>query len=355
MTDEALRHFPLEGAPVLCRPHGRGHLHKTYLVETDRGRRYILQRLNRTAFRNIPALMDNIDAVTNYLRARTSDPRGALRLIHTGSGGLYYEDGDGQCWRVFDYIDHTVCLQLPERPEDLYESALAFGRFQQAMADFPAAALYKTIPRFHDTPNRYEKLRRAVEEDVMGRAAGVRPELDFLLAREEEMGTLCRMRSSGELPLRVTHNDTKLNNVLLDEVTRKSLCVIDLDTVMPGLAAYDYDDAIRSGAATAPEDGRDLTKLTIDLESYRVFTRGFLEACPGLTPKEVESLPLGAKTMTAECGARFLTDYLEGDVYFSTEYAEHNLVRCRTQLRLVAEMERNWARMTNILMEESVR
>lgn len=355
MPRNAITHFTLAGTPVACEPHGHGHVNTTYQVVTDRGAKYILQQLNRTAFTDIPALMENVAAVTAFLCRHTSDPRAAMRLVPTSDGKSYYEDEAGRCWRVCSFIPNSICLERAETPEDLYESALAFGRFQQLMACFPAEKLHETIPDFHNTIDRYAKLKEALAADVMGRAASVEPELTFLLEREEEMGTLHRMRLSGELPLRVTHNDTKLNNVMMDAATRRSLCVIDLDTVMPGLAAYDYGDAIRFGAATAAEDEKDLTRMTIDLELYRAFTRGFLAACPGLTPKEVEMLPMGAKTMTMECGVRFLTDYLKGDEYFSIAYPDHNLDRCRTQIRLAAEMEQKWDDMQRILKEESER
>ena len=208
------------------------------------------------------------------------------------------------------------------------------------------------IPDFHNTPNRYKIFHQVLEKDAKGRASQVEKEIQFVLAREEEMGTLQGLREAGRLPVRVTHNDTKLNNVLFDAKTRKALCVIDLDTVMPGLSLYDYGDSIRFGAATAAEDEKDLSKVEMDLEKFRIYTRGFVGACPGLTEKELELLPLGAKTMTLECGLRFLTDYLDGDQYFAIHYEEQNLDRCRTQLKLVSDMEKKWEQMHQIVKEE---
>ena len=352
MTDNALKHFALRGTPVLCERHGCGHINETYRVVTDEQAEYILQKINHHVFTDVPALMENISAVTSFLSQRVSDPRRAMHLVPTTDGQAFYLDEEGEYWRVYDFITDSICLQKAETAADFYESTLAFGAFQQEMAEFPAATLHETIPNFHNTIDRYAKFKAAIAADLKGRAAQVQKEIEFLLAREEEMGTLHTLRLSGELPLRVTHNDTKLNNVMLDAKTRKGLCVIDLDTVMPGLSLYDYGDSIRFGAATAAEDEKDLSRMSMDLDLFRVYTRGFLTACPGLTQREVELLPLGAKTMTLECGMRFLTDYLEGDTYFTTHYEGHNLDRCRTQLKLVADMEEKWETMHAIVKEE---
>ena len=348
-----LDQFQLDTAPVSCQRYGCGHINETYLVVTQSGRRYILQKLSNRAFPDIPGLQENIAAVTEYLHTKVQDPNGALTLIPTRDGKTWYHHGENSDWRVYDFIEGSVCLQAPETPDDFYQSAIAFGTFQQQLSGFPAETLHETIEKFHDTPNRYRLFREALEKDVMGRAKDVEPEIAFALAHEETGGTLTAMLRAGTLPLRVTHNDTKLNNVMLSEATRTPLCVIDLDTTMPGLSAYDFGDSIRFGAATAAEDEKDLSKMTIDLDLYRIFTRGFLTACPDLTPKERESLPLGALTMTLECGVRFLTDYLDGDHYFGIRYPEHNLDRCRTQFKLVAEMEAKWDEMTRIVAEEA--
>jgi len=349
--DHVLSRFMLDGCPISCERYGEGHINRTYLVITDRPRRYILQRVSRAAFHNIPALMGNIAAVTAFLAARTDDPRASLHLVPTREGGLWYQDVEGEYWRVYDFIEDSICLQAPESAEDFYQSAVAFGSFQHMLQDFPADTLYETIPAFHNTPDRYRRFNESLRTDAMGRAAKVLPEIDFYLSREEEAGSLIAMLRKGELPLRVTHNDTKLNNVMLDCRTRKALCVIDLDTVMPGLVAYDFGDSIRFGAATAHEDEQDLEQVGLDLRLYRRFAEGFIPACGALTKEEIETLPLGAKLMTLECGLRFLTDYLDGDHYFSVSRPGHNLDRARTQMKLVAETERRWDEIQSIIRE----
>ena len=337
-----LQQFRLEGRPLSCERYGEGHINQTYLVVTDSGRRYILQRLSRAAFHDIPALMKNVAAVTAFLAQRSAEARSCLHLIPTADGALWYRDAEGEYWRIYDFIEDSLCLQTPETPEDLYQSGVAFGSFQSMLHDFPAETLSETIPNFHNTPDRYRIFHETLRADPLGRAASVRREIDFLLEREAEAGRLLEMRARGELPLRVTHNDTKLNNVMLDRETRRALCVIDLDTVMPGLVAYDFGDSIRFGASTAAEDERDLDRVGLDLGLYRRFAEGFVPACGALTAAEIETLPLGAKLMTLECGLRFLTDYLDGDHYFSVARPDHNLDRARTQFKLVADTERRW-------------
>ncbi len=351
MEPAAAYHFRLDGAPYSIERYGFGHINATYLLVSTTGRRYILQRIS-DAF-DVVGLMSNIAAVTKFTAERTSDPRGAMTLVPTLDGQPYYTDETGH-YRVYDFVEDSICLQAAETPEDFYESAVAFGAFQKLLEEFPAETLFEPIPNFHNTIDRYRIFHEALEKDVMGRAKDVQAEIDFVLAREEWAGTLQRMRQSGELPLRVTHNDTKLNNVMLDAATRKALCVIDLDTVMPGLAAYDFGDSIRFGASTAAEDEKDLSKVMVDLDLFRIYTRGFLSACD-LTDREIETLHYGAKTMTLECGVRFLTDYLQGDHYFRIHRPEHNLDRCRTQFKLVQEMEAHWDEMAAIVKEEAAR
>lgn len=340
--------FLMDGTPAACKPFGHGHINGTFLVETDRGGKYILQRINTHVFTAPKELMQNIGAITEFLQERVSDPRQILHFRPTPDGVYYYEDEQGQFWRCYEFAE-GICLEAPESEEDFYQSAVAFGRFQQLLADFPADTLVETIPEFHNTINRYRLLHQAIDRDARGRVGQVQAELDFLLSREEEAGTLQRMRESGQLPLRVTHNDTKLNNVLLDKDTRKALCVLDLDTVMPGLSLYDFGDSIRFGAATAEEDEKDLSKMSLNLRLFEVYTRGFLDACPSLTKQEIELLPMGAKIITLELAVRFLTDFLEGDHYFKTAYPEHNLVRARSQMKLVADMEEKWQQMQDIV------
>lgn len=348
---DVLRGFQLDAEPVSCAPYGCGHINATYLAVTASGRRYILQKINHHTFRDVAGLMENITAVTEFLHTKTDDPRSVLTLVRTHEGASYLHAQEGY-WRVYNFVEDTLCLQLPETDEDFYQSAVGFGTFQQLLADFPAEKLHETIPSFHNTPDRYRAFLDVLDRDPMRRAAQVQPEIDFALARQAEMAVLQAALTAGELPLRVTHNDTKLNNVLLDAKTRKALCVIDLDTVMPGSSLYDFGDSIRFGAATAAEDERDLSKMELSLERFRAFTRGYILACPNLTRKEVELLPLGAKVMTMECGVRFLTDYLDGDHYFAVHRSGQNLDRARTQFKLAADMEKKWSDMQKIVAEE---
>ncbi len=340
--------FRLSGQPVNCIEFGHGHINSTFKITTDNGSEYILQKINKYVFKDPVKVMANASAVTNFLRSRSSDPRSALHFIPTLQGQYYHRDCDGEFWRMYDFVG-GFCMDTPESDMDFYESALAFGTFQELLSDFPADTLYETIPEFHNTIDRYRQLREAIQSDNVRRAITVQKEIDFALAREELGGTLQRMRESGELPLRVTHNDTKLNNVLLDRDTRKSLCVLDLDTVMPGLSVYDYGDSIRFGAATAAEDEPDASKMKLDLHLFEIYTKGFLEAAPSLTDMEVKMLPMGALIMTLEVGIRFLKDYLDGDIYFKTKYTDHNLVRARTQFALVADMQEKWDEMQRIV------
>ena len=351
MTEQVLKAFSLDSKPVSCERYGCGHINVTYLVVTESGRRYILQKINNNIFKDVPGLMGNIAAVTKYLRKIISDPRGVLTLVPTTDGADYLKYEDGSFWRVYDFVEQSLCLQAPESADDFYQSAVAFGTFQQQLKDFPAETLCEVIPNFHNTVDRYRIFKEALAADVCGRAASVRAEIDFALAREQEAGTLVNMLAEGKLPLRVTHNDTKLNNVMLDEATRKPLCVIDLDTTMPGLSLYDFGDSIRFGAATATEDEKNLDKMVMDINLFETYTKGFLSACPGLTENERDMLPMGAKLMTLECGVRFLTDYLSGDTYFRTHYEGQNLDRCRTQFKLVADMESKWDEMKRIVKE----
>ena len=346
--EKAAYAFRITGEPISCVNFGHGHINSTFKIETDTGNKYILQRINHHVFKDPVRLMGNISAVTEYLRERVEDPRMALHFLTTRDGRYCHQDEEGQFWRMHDYVG-GFCLDTPESQEDFYQSALAFGRFQSLLADFPAETLFETIPEFHNTIDRYRQLRQSIEEDACGRLASVQADVDFLMEREELGCTLQRLRESGELPLRVTHNDTKLNNVLLDKDTRKSLCVLDLDTVMPGLSLYDFGDSIRFGAATAAEDEADLSKMSLNLHLFEVYTRGFLEAATALTDREVELLPMGAFVITLELATRFMKDYLDGDKYFKTAYPEHNLVRARAQMKLAADMQNKFEEMDRIV------
>lgn len=342
--------FVLDGNAISCEPYGNGHINHTYLLRTDAPHAYILQGLNTSVFQNIPGLMQNLIAVTDHLRRLDGDPRHVLTLVPTKEGKPYLCTEDGQYWRLYEFITGSLCLEQPRSADDLLQSGVAFGRFQKQLADFPAETLVETIPRFHDTPHRYELLRQAVHENRAGRLLEVQYELGFYLMHEREASALLDLCRRGELPLRVTHNDTMLNNVMLDETLHTPLCVIDLDTVMPGLAANDFGDSIRFGASTAAEDERDLSKVSLSLDLFEAYTRGFLSECgTRLTQAEVETLPMGAKLMTLECGVRFLTDYLNGDTYFHTARPTQNLDRARTQMKLFQDMEAKWSRMQQIV------
>ncbi len=343
-----LSRFALSSPPVSSEPYGNGHINGTQLVVCEDGARYILQHINTNVFRRPEALMRNIEQVTAHLRKRVSDPRGVLRLIPALDGSSYAVES-GEYWRVYALVEGSVCYQSAT-PALFYESAVAFGRFQNQLSDFPAEQLTETIPHFHDTPARYEAFHRAVSEDAVGRRNEVRREIEFVLAREDFSRTLVDLQAAGGLPLRVTHNDTKINNVLFDAQTNKALCVIDLDTVMPGLSVNDFGDAIRFGASTAAEDERDLSRVHFNLGLYETYVKGYLSTCGvSLTGAELAMLPVGAKMMTLECGIRFLADHLAGDTYFHVSRAGQNLDRARTQLQLVREMESAWGEMQHIV------
>ena len=340
--------FALSDTPLSSEPYGNGHINGTFLVCCADGAQYILQQINTAVFRQPEALMRNIELVTEHLRGKNSDPRSVLHLIPTRSGASFAVE-NGVYWRVFQWISDSVCYQSAT-PALFRESAVAFGRFQNQLADFPAEQLVETIPHFHDTPARFSAFHDAIAANASERLSSVLPEVEFVLARESFAGTLVSLQQAGELPLRVTHNDTKINNVLFDAKTNKALCVIDLDTVMPGLSVNDFGDAIRFGASTAAEDERDLSRVHFNLDLYETYVQGYLSTCGGsLTKTEIEMLPVGAKMMTLECGMRFLTDHIAGDVYFHITRENQNLDRARTQLRLVREMEQNWDAMRQIV------
>ena len=342
------------------KPFGEGHINETYAVympgpDGKEVPLYVLQRININVFKNPDQVMDNIFGVTEYLRNIIRQEGGdldreTLSYIKTKDGESYFEDDNGQPWRCLHYVPNSVCYQQVERPEQFYQSALSFGHFLKQLGEYPAESLYETIPQFHDTRKRFRDFVEAERKDVKNRARVCRSEIDFVLAREKDCGTLMEQLEDGVLPLRVTHNDTKLNNILFDKDTEEGLCIIDLDTIMPGLAANDFGDSIRFGASTAEEDEQDLEKVHFDIDLYEIYVKGYLEmAKEVLTPAEIESLPWGARLMTLECGMRFLADFLQGDVYFKTAYPEHNLVRARTQFRLVKEMEEQFDKMKDIL------
>ena len=340
--------FEYDGNPISCREFGSGHINSTFIIGTDDGKSYVLQHINKYVFKSPLKVMENTGAVTNYLEQHSDGTCKTMHFLSTTAGRYCHRDEYGEYWRMYEYIP-GICLNSPESDEDLYQSALAFGWFQEILTDFPAHTLHETIPHFHDTPDRYRQFEQSVQEDLAGRATDTKAEIDYLMERKELAGTLQRMLDAGELPLRVTHNDTKLNNVLLDKVTHKCVCVLDLDTVMPGLSLYDFGDAIRFGASTAAEDEQDLSKVKLDLHLFEVYTKGYLEATPSLTENEIRLLPMGALIMTLELATRFLKDYLDGDLYFKTKLPDHNLIRARNQIALAADMEKKLPQMEQIV------
>lgn len=345
---QILAAYVLPGTVADVARHGKGHINDTFCVvcKTPEGgtARFILQRLSQAAFPHPEEVMENFVGITSYLRreilAEGGDPlRETLSLVKTGDGADFVTDAEGRAWRLMPFIENAECYQSAT-PELFAASGRAFGRFQYMLRDYPARTLHETIPHFHDTESRFEQFLAALEADKLNRAEGVSPEIQFILRRKADCGVALRALREGKLPLRVTHNDTKLNNILIDRDTHEGICIIDLDTTMPGLAINDFGDSIRFGANHCMEDEQDLTKVNFDISLYEVFTRGFLEGARGsLTPAELEYLPWGARLMTLECGIRFLTDYLDGDHYFHVSHPRQNLDRARTQLKLVKDME----------------
>ena len=337
--------FDIEGKVSEYVPFGNGHINDTRLVTMDNGVQYVLQRINKNVFKRPDLLMENYVGVTKFIRKKIEemggDPlREVLNAIYTKDGKPYTIDEDGQYWRLLVYVTDSIGYDKVERPEQFYDSALSFGDFQYMLRDYPADTLHETIVNFHNTPDRYRQLMEAIENNAAGRLAEVSAEVEFAKARREFAHTLENAHSEGKLPLRVTHNDTKLNNILFDINTGKTLCVVDLDTIMPGYSVNDFGDSIRFGATTALEDETDLTKVNFDISLYELYVKGFIEGAKGgLTEGELEMLPIGAIMMTFECGMRFLADYLNGDTYFRVHRPSHNLDRCRNQFKLVADME----------------
>ncbi len=338
--------FAIEGEIQSIAPYGEGHINRTFLVTTDK-RRYLLQKMNTKVFPDPVSLMKNICAVTEYLRSLGQE---TLEVIYTKSGEQFIHGED--CYRVYVSIEDTITYQTAEDKEAFKSSGQAFGEFQNYLAKFDASVLVETIQRFHDTPNRFANFKAALEADKYNRAKDCKEEIEFILSHADTYGIVMDGLKDGSIPLRVTHNDTKLNNILLDAKTGKARAVIDLDTVMPGSMLFDFGDSIRFGASTAAEDEKDLDKVHFDIELFKAYAEGYCGAVKdSITDREAELLPYGSYLMTIECGMRFLTDYLSGDTYFATKYEGHNLVRCRTQIRLADEMEKNFEKMGKIVNE----
>ncbi len=335
-----------------------GHINSTYLVcyyRDGEEKKYILQRVNTYVFQDPIGVMDNISSVTEFIRAKikekqTTAKRNVLHYSTTAEGEYYTCMEDGGFWRCYRYIDESVCFEHASDLSVVEESGVAFGEFQLYLADYPVEKLNIVIPHFHNTVRRYQAFRDAIAEDALGRKKEILADIEGYMSVEALATKPYKLQKEGVLPLRVTHNDTKTSNILFDKETLKHLSVIDLDTVMPGLVAFDFGDAIRIAASTSVEDEKDLSKVALDLERYEAFTRGFVTTLKdALTPKEKETLALGAVAMTAECGMRFLTDYLNGDKYFRIHYPDQNLVRARCQLKLAQDMIKNLDKMQAIV------
>lgn len=348
-----LQKFPIEGNIISIAPYGEGHINQTFLAVTDR-KRYILQKINTKLFRNVERLMNNIMLVTEYNRTVTKakglDPDDyCLSLVYTHDKKNYFYDESGD-YRVYKYLENSVCYQTVSQPGLFYESAVAFGNFASLLAQFDATKLYEILPDFHNTEKRFTDFTRAVLRDPLGRRAETETEIAFINDRDYLYKTITDLLKSGVMPTKVTHNDTKLNNVLFDERTGKAMAVIDLDTIMPGSICYDFGDSIRFGCNPALEDERDLSKVNFQLPLFEEYTKGYLYSLgSSITSVEKDNLAIGAILMTLECGMRFLADYLEGDTYFHTSRPKQNLDRCRTQLKLVADMEDAYERMQHIV------
>ncbi len=351
--------FALYGDFLVAVPFGGGHVNDTFQLTFDQGGvrlHYVLQRINRNVFRKPEQVMENMDRVTRHLLARihaekVETRKRTIRLLRTFANQPCVTDERGDVWRAYIFVENARAYDVLETPEQAFKVAQAFGEFQCNLVDLPGPRLHETIPDFHNTPKRLEALRQAIRRDPVGRERRVRREIDFIMKRADETERLLRLQAEGAIPERITHNDTKVNNILIDDLTGDGICVIDLDTVMPGLSLYDFGDMVRAGTSPAEEDEVDLAKVGMRFEMYEALYRGFLSSAGSfLTEAERENLPFSGKLITFEIAIRFLTDYLEGDVYFKVKRPEHNLERCRNQLRMVESIEEQSKRMKDLLL-----
>lgn len=356
---ELAEKFKFSGELINSERYICGHINDTHILKFKQSdgtvKKYILQRINTDVFPAVDELMNNIHRVTKHISKKVQEEGGdvtreGLRLVLTVDEKLYYRTEEGDCFRAYNFIEGATTYMMVENPMDFYKSGKALGKFQSQLSDFPADTVYEIIPDFHNTRKRYNDFLEAVKNDPCDRVKDVQAEIDFIMTREKEIGILVDLLNEGKLPLRVTHNDTKYNNIMIDDETGDAICVIDLDTVMPGLSLYDYGDSIRSGATTALEDEADLSKVNFDINLFELFTKGFLESCgEALTETEIEYLPFSAKLITLELSMRFLMDHINGDKYFQIHRPNHNLERARNQLKLVADMEEAMENMKEIV------
>lgn len=334
--------------------YGNGHINDTYCTEKPK---FILQKINTNVFKNPDELMENILNITNFLRKKVIENYGnpereTLTVLKTFDGASYYRADDTNVFRLYKFIDGTKTVENDKTISDLYNAGKGFGKFQRMLSDFPVNELHEVIKDFHNTPKRVEQLKKAINDDIAGRAASVKKEIDFALKNSEFADTVIKAMNNNEIPLRVTHNDTKINNILFDNISGEAVCVIDLDTVMPGSMLYDFGDALRMGASTAAEDETDLSKVHVDRECFTAFSKGFLKEVKDIiTPKEKELFAFSFKLLTYECGIRFLADYLNGDTYFKIHRENHNLDRAKNQFALVDELNKIEPELNNIIKE----
>lgn len=350
MIRKILQQFDLHGKVTGFEPFGNGHINWTYKVDIENGESFVLQRINVFVFNDPVGLMRNIDLLTKFMAEKVKDQREVLQLVKARNGNNFIVNEEGHYWRVYVFVKNSICYDKTPSTELFQECGAAFGRFQRSLADFPVSELIETIPNFHNTVARYSAFDAALNEDPLNRAKDVRTEIDFANAERPIANLFMDKIANQEVPLRVTHNDTKINNVLFDKDTHRGLCVVDLDTTMPGLAAWDFGDAIRYGANTGAEDEQDLDKISLDLNLFQAFAKGFCGKCKDyVTRPEIELCPAAAKLMTLETGLRFLTDYLNGDTYFKIAHPGHNVDRCRTQFKLVSDMNTKMDQMNAII------
>ena len=354
-----LPHFQFEGRFEDAAEINAGNINTTYhliyRLPDGEQREYLLQRLNTYVFKDPDAVMRNIVSVTDHIRRAyeaqgIDSSRRVLRVIPTVDNLPLYKQSADSCWRAYNYVDHATAYDMLEKPEHFYEAGRAFGEFQRLLTDYPASQLEEIIPDFHNTLRRFYAFVASVAADKAGRVKDLEEEIDFFFDRRRPMSEIAKALDAGRLPVRVTHNDTKINNVMIDDETGRAVCVIDLDTVMPGSALYDFGDAIRSGASTAAEDEPDLSKVSLDLNLFELFTRGFLsEVKDILTPAEIELMPRSVHVIACELAMRFLTDYIDGDLYFKIRTPEHNLIRARNQIALAKDIEAKFDQMQAIV------
>ncbi len=356
---DIIEYFSFDGEFLETNPYGFGYINDTYAAWFRKAdgtkHRYLIQRINHKVFNPPEKLMQNLEKITSHLRKKIvadhGDPeRETLNLVLARDGNSFYKTEDGNYWRAYLFIENARTYQSAEKSKHVYNAAKAFGRFQKRLSDFPVEQLYEIIPDFHHTARRFQAFVEAVEKDVVSRAQSVKAEIAFVEKRAEETSVLVDLIEQGKLPQRVIHNDTKFNNVMIDDETGEGICVIDLDTVMPGLSVYDFGDSVRSGANTADEDERDLLKVSMSINTFELLAHGYLDIVRDfLTPAEMDYLAFSAKLITFENGIRFLADHLNGDVYYKIQRENHNLDRCRTQFKMVSDMEEKFDRMLKII------